>query len=115
LAAELTVKFELDRQPVRRALRKLDHDRRPPDQRMVLMEAYLVIDESGAAGHLGVRYWTEYSLSLDTCLWRPPRSVYCDLRLEDCGWRSSLRYCVNISLVFRTGLSESGTLLRAHR
>ena len=50
LAAELTAKFNLDPQPVRKALWKLEHAARAPEIQLLLAQSLLILDEGPTPG-----------------------------------------------------------------
>ncbi len=63
LAAELTAKFNLDPQPVRKALWKLEHAARAPEIQLLLAESLLILDEGATSGLARIPRWSELPLS----------------------------------------------------
>jgi hypothetical protein len=63
LAAELTTKFHLDPQPVRKVVRKLEHAARSPEIQFLLAESLLILDEPQTPGDDRIPRWSEFQLS----------------------------------------------------
>ena len=63
LAAELTAKFNLDPQPVRKALWKLEHAARAPEIQLLLAQSLLILDEGATPGDARIPRWSELPLS----------------------------------------------------
>ena len=63
LAAELTAKFGLDPQPIRKALWKLEHATHAPDIQFLLTQSLLILDEGTNPGETRIFRWSELPLS----------------------------------------------------
>ena len=63
LAAELTAKFGLDPQPIRKALWKLEHPAHAPDLQFLLAQALRILDEGTNPGETRSFRWSELPLS----------------------------------------------------
>jgi hypothetical protein len=63
LAAELTAKFNLDPQPVRKALWKLEQAARAPEIQLLLAQSLLILDEGATPGDARIPRWSELPLS----------------------------------------------------
>ena len=63
LAAELTVKFALDQQPVRKVLWKREHSPLPPHFQMVVGQSLQILEHSSSTGQPPIPHWTELQLA----------------------------------------------------
>lgn len=62
LAAELTAKFGLDPQPIRKALWKLEQVTRSPQVQFVLAQSLLILDEGPSPDSSRISRWSELAL-----------------------------------------------------
>ena len=63
LAAELTAKFNLDPQPIRKAVWKLEHPARAPEVQFLLAQSLAILDEGKNPGETRIFRWSEIPLS----------------------------------------------------
>jgi hypothetical protein len=62
LAAELTIKFALDPQPVRKVLWKHEHGPLPPHYRILIEQSLQILEHAANPGQTHVPHWTELQL-----------------------------------------------------
>ena len=63
LAAELTVKFNLDPQPVRKVLWKHEHAALPPDYKLLIAQSLQILEQGSSPDPPDIPHWTEFQLS----------------------------------------------------
>ena len=63
LAAELTVKFQLDPQPVRKVLWKHEHGALPSDYQLLIAQSLQVLEQGDSPDAPEVPHWTKFQLS----------------------------------------------------
>jgi hypothetical protein len=63
LAAELTVKFNLDPQPVRKVLWKQEHGALPPHYMMLIEQSLQILEQASNPEQPTIPRWTEFQLS----------------------------------------------------
>jgi hypothetical protein len=63
LAAELTVKFHLDPQPVRKVLWKQEHTALPSDYQLLIAQALQLLEHDSKPDVLDIPHWTEFQLA----------------------------------------------------
>jgi hypothetical protein len=74
LAAELTVKFGLGPQPVRKVLWKQQHSPLPPHCQAIVAQALQILEQASDPGQPSIRHWSELQLA-DFLPEHRPRSV----------------------------------------
>lgn len=62
LAAELTVRFDLDPQPVRKLLWKQKHSPLPPHYKILIETSLQLLEQASSTGQANIPYWTELQL-----------------------------------------------------
>jgi hypothetical protein len=62
LAAELTVRFDLDPQPVRKLLWKQKHGPLPPHYKILIEPSLQLLEQASSTGQANIPYWTELQL-----------------------------------------------------
>ena len=62
LAAELTVRFDLDPQPVRKVLWKQEHGPLPPHYQILIEQSLQILEQAASTGQATIPYWTELQL-----------------------------------------------------
>lgn len=63
LAAELTVKFDLDPQPVRKVLWKQEQSVLPPDYKLLIDQSLRILEHASNPGQSNIPHWTELQLA----------------------------------------------------
>jgi hypothetical protein len=74
MAAELTVKFDLDPQPVRKVLWKQEHSALPPHYKILIEQSLQLLEQGSSHAALDTPHWTEFQLS-DVLPEHRPRSI----------------------------------------
>ncbi len=74
LAAELTVKFHLDPQPVRKVLWKYEHAALPSDYKLLIAQALQLLEQDSTPNASGIPRWTEFQPA-DLLPEHPPRAT----------------------------------------
>ena len=74
LATELTVKFGLDPQPVRKVLWKQQHGPLPPHYQAIIAQALQILEQASDPGQPSIRHWSDLQLT-DFLPEHGPRSV----------------------------------------
>ena len=59
LAAELTIKFDLDPQPVRKLLWKQEHSPLPPHYKILIEQSLRLLEQTSSTRQTTIPYWTE--------------------------------------------------------
>ena len=62
LAAELTVRFDLDPQPVRKVLWKQEHSPLPRHYQILIEQSLQILEQTSSTGQITIPYWTELQL-----------------------------------------------------
>jgi hypothetical protein len=63
LAAELTVKFDLDPQPVRKVLWKHEHAALPPDYKLLIAQSLQILEQGSKPDAPDIPHWTKFQLA----------------------------------------------------
>ena len=63
LAAELTVRFDLDPQPARKVLWKQEHGPLPPHYQILVEQSLQILEQASSTEQVNIPYWTELQLA----------------------------------------------------